>query len=336
MLTRRVIQIHVTRRCNLACLHCYSESGPQVSQALAPAAVFDVLADAAAEGYEVASFSGGEPLLYAHLADCLEHAKSLGLRTTVTTNGMPLSDRRARTLARHLDLLAISLDGKPERHNEMRGSDHAFRLLEKNLSNFRRYGIVFGFIHTVTEESLADLRWVVEFAVSVGARLVQLHPLEMVGSAKHRLSDRAVDREVCTRAYLLGLLLQQEFGDAINLHTDVFNVLTLMENPGLVHSCRDTSAYSRLSDLVNPLIIDSDGTVLPVCYGIDRRFAIGNINQRPLATLAKDCLGSGLRRFDELCGALYDDEVLAKGDTPLPYFNWYELLAQRSHRFVEA
>jgi MoaA/NifB/PqqE/SkfB family radical SAM enzyme len=33
-LPRRPMQIHVTRKCNLKCLHCYSNSGPEETEAL--------------------------------------------------------------------------------------------------------------------------------------------------------------------------------------------------------------------------------------------------------------------------------------------------------------
>ena len=60
----RIIHLHPTRLCNLACLHCYSESDPQQTAALDPAVVGDALEVLRAEGYAHVSLSGGEPLVY--------------------------------------------------------------------------------------------------------------------------------------------------------------------------------------------------------------------------------------------------------------------------------
>src|SRR3984957_5535266 len=89
-----IIQIHPTRRCNLRCLHCYSTSGPAERDLLGVETLTSVIEDARGQGYEVASFSGGEQILYKPLSVLLRRAKSLGMRTTVTSNGMLLGAER--------------------------------------------------------------------------------------------------------------------------------------------------------------------------------------------------------------------------------------------------
>ena len=51
------------------------------------------IAAACNEGYTVVSVSGGEPLMYRPLAELLEQAHACGALTTVTTNGMLLTER---------------------------------------------------------------------------------------------------------------------------------------------------------------------------------------------------------------------------------------------------
>ena len=58
----RVIHLHPTRLCNLACLHCYSESNPRQKTALDPRDLSNALYMLRAEEYVVISLSGGEPL----------------------------------------------------------------------------------------------------------------------------------------------------------------------------------------------------------------------------------------------------------------------------------
>ena len=55
------LQVHPGRRCNLQCLHCYSDSGPAVSEQLNIDLLQAAVADAAAIGYKVMPVSGGNP-----------------------------------------------------------------------------------------------------------------------------------------------------------------------------------------------------------------------------------------------------------------------------------
>jgi MoaA/NifB/PqqE/SkfB family radical SAM enzyme len=179
----RVLQIHPTRRCNLRCLHCYSSSGPEESSELSLTLLCNALTDASKEKYTVAGISGGEPLLYKPLRELLEHAHQCGMITTVTSNGMLLTERRLETLRGVVDLLAISLDGGPASHNRMRASERAFEMMAARLDGVRRSGIPFGFIFTLTQHNLHELDWVANFALEQGAKLLQIHPLEEVGRA---------------------------------------------------------------------------------------------------------------------------------------------------------
>src|SRR5262249_53587036 len=141
---RSTIQLHPTRRCNLRCAHCYSLSGPEERGELPAALLAAAIGDARAEGYGNVSVSGGEPLMYAPLIELLEHAKGLGMTTSVTTNGMLLDEKRVAKIAGKVDTLAISLDGAPESHDRLRGSAKAFQTMADRLGLLRDAGIGFG------------------------------------------------------------------------------------------------------------------------------------------------------------------------------------------------
>lgn len=73
----RILQIHPSRQCNLSCLHCYSSSSPHEKEHLTLKLLCDAISDAAAEGFNYVSLSGGEPMLYKPLVELLEHAHQL-------------------------------------------------------------------------------------------------------------------------------------------------------------------------------------------------------------------------------------------------------------------
>ena len=109
----RIIHLHPTRLCNLACLHCYSESGPHQRGALDLGTVTSGLEVLRAEGYKVVSLSGGEPLVYRDIGAVVGAAKALGFRVTMITNGLLVSGRNAAVVA-ELDGMAVSFDGLPK------------------------------------------------------------------------------------------------------------------------------------------------------------------------------------------------------------------------------
>src|SRR4051812_5628843 len=102
----RVVHVHPTRLCNMACLHCYSESSPQQRTALDANVLCDALRLLRREGYEAISLSGGEPLVYADLRTVVERARAIGFRVTMISNGLLVTERTAELLSL-LDGIAI-------------------------------------------------------------------------------------------------------------------------------------------------------------------------------------------------------------------------------------
>lgn len=326
--TLRVLQLHVSRRCNLSCSHCYSSSGPDHVDEVSAATWQAVIEDAAAEGYNVVGFSGGEPLMFKPLPGLLRQARSLGMLTTVTTNGMLLDDRRIESLKGAAGLLAISLDGTPESHNRMRGHLRAFSTMERRLPALRASGIPFGFIFTLTQFNLDELIWAADFAVRQGARLLQVHPLEAVGRAVDGLEDAVPDPTELSYAVLAVARLKELVGDRIAIQLDVAGREAMADFPERVFAdgaCPDTER--PLGDLLSPLIVEANGIVVPVEYSFGRRWALGNVRDERLVVLAKRWKRGRLAEFRALCR-----EVQREATSPEQpaVINWYGRLAGAS------
>lgn len=319
-----IFQIHPTRRCNLKCLHCYSTSGPDVSEALDVNLVLQGVADAAELGYRVLSVSGGEPMLYRPLEQVLRGAHACGLFTTVTTNGMLLDARRVGMLEQHADLVAISLDGVPEAHAEMRGSPRAYADMVRHLPNLRRSGIPFGFIFTLTFHNVDELDWVARFAIDQGAGLLQIHPLEPVGRAHDLLSESVPDLQENEYALLEASRLRDQYGDQIQIQLDLATWPAIHDHPEKVFA-HDGSPRpdALLAELVAPLVLQADGVVAPLQYGFPRPWCLGNLKDARLHNLAKAWVSSHYGPFRALCRDVRDD-VLRRPAVPI--VNWYSLV----------
>lgn len=334
------VQVHLSRRCNLACAHCYTASGPREREELDPDRLIRFLGEAAAQGYRTVSFSGGEPFLYPQFVTVLEAARDLGLRRLAITNGTVMQPGRAGVL-HLLDLVAVSVDGPPDVHNALRRSPTAFARMEQGLERVRASGIPFGLSHTVTRESLPHLPWMVDYAIAQGAQLVQLHPLGLVGAASGG-GLTGLDGEMLARTHLTALALRAEYGARIAIHADLFNRTILAERPDLVipsvperggaedragDRAEDRTAPAPLADIINPLILMSNGDVSPICHALRPTLRLGNIGDDALAAMSLRYQKGPLAELQNLCATLFA-EVVAEAD-PWPWLNWYELLEQR-------
>lgn len=323
----RVLQIHPTRHCNLRCLHCYSSSGPEEREELEVSLLRDVVTDASHEGYSVLGMSGGEPLLYRPLRSLLEHARECGLITTVTSNGMLLDARRIALLKGAVDLLAISLDGVRESHNRMRNSEHAFTVMASRLEGVRASGIPFGFIFTLTQHNVHELDWVGQFALEQGARLLQIHPLEGVGRAVQHLAGARPDSTESAFAFMEAARIQAQVGDRLHVHVDLVTRKQLRSNPARAFADEDLSFSTthQLSELVSPLIVEPDGSVVPVRFGFPRAYALGNLHSARLSEMAPSWKRDRYTSFRNHCRAVYQELTIPE---PGAFVNWYEAVAQ--------
>ncbi len=323
----RVIQIHPSLRCNLSCRHCYSSSGPLRAETMPQALVETLVVDAAAQAYDAISVSGGEPLLWAGLRDTLALAKACGLVTALTTNLIPLTPRRLDGLARVLDAAAVSLDGMPQSHDRIRGKRGAFTGMLRRLPALRAAGIPFGFIFTLTDANLHELPWVARFAIEQGAKLLQIHPLEEVGRAATALRGQRPGELTANAAYLAFMRLRDRVGDSIEIRLDFAHREVLRDEPwrGWSEAPADGEAV-RLANLVSPLVVEADGTVVPLQHGFPRRHALGNLHAAPLRILATQWRQSGgYARFRAECEATLQ-RVTSDRDA-LPAFNWFEAVS---------
>ncbi|HOJ20923.1 MAG TPA: radical SAM protein, partial [Armatimonadota bacterium] len=97
---RPVVAWNICRRCNLACVHCYTDSAnrhyPGELTTEEGMALIDDLAD-----FRIPAllFSGGEPLIRPDLFTLAAHARARNLRITLSTNGTLIDRPLAQRIA---------------------------------------------------------------------------------------------------------------------------------------------------------------------------------------------------------------------------------------------
>ncbi|MDQ4124812.1 MAG: radical SAM protein [Actinomycetota bacterium] len=315
-LTKRVVQVHPLDLCNLRCAHCYSSSAPGLRASLPAARLLALLERLRDEGYEAVSISGGEPFLYRELEALVRGAKGAGYSVNLITNGTVLSNRRQQALLTLLDLVAVSVDGAPDNHDRVRGPG-AFAAAERGVDVIAASGVPFGITFCVTTSSLEDVPWVRDFAEEKGARLLSLRPLAPVGRATTMASPEALTAADQARLFLLAQLLDDDAGPRVRVD--------LTPAPQVLHGAREAFPVLdarpetlRLSDWVNPLVIDERGRVLPFAYGVAADYALGDLDAFDLGRLdsVRDLVTAALVEL-ERSGSRFVD--------------WFELVTATSH-----
>ena len=103
--------LHVTDRCNLSCVGCYSYIEERNTQKdLTTAQLKHIVDQLAACGVERLVISGGEPFIRNDMADILAHIKKHNISVAVITNGTMDWNRVERAIP-FIDSLSVSVDG---------------------------------------------------------------------------------------------------------------------------------------------------------------------------------------------------------------------------------
>ncbi|MCC7107367.1 MAG: radical SAM protein [Chloroflexi bacterium] len=156
---RPVVVWTVTRKCNLACIHCYAAAGNQdFPGELSHEEGRALLKDLADFGVPVVLFSGGEPLIRPDILELATYARELGLRITFSTNGTLVTPEIAGRLKRlGVGYVGISLDGIDETHDYFRGVKGAFEAALAGIRHCQAAGLRVGVRLTLTRHTVRDL-----------------------------------------------------------------------------------------------------------------------------------------------------------------------------------
>jgi len=324
---RPVVVWNITRRCNLRCLHCYSDSdNRRYPGELDESECMAVIEDLAAFGVPALLLSGGEPILHPLFFRIAGAASDAGLRITVSTNGT-LIDRPVADRLKNLNIayVGISLDGIGEDHDRFRGREGAFDRTVQGFRNCREAGVKSGLRLTLTPHTISNLDGILDFIEREDIRRVCFYHLVYSGRGAEmsdldapavrcaidkihdRILDwgaRGIDREVLTvgqpadGAYLWMKLRERERAKADE-------ILKLLRWNGGGKSGPGTGIGN----------IDTRGDVHPDQFWQD--CTLGNVRQKPFSQIWQESDHPTLRairsgeppsgrcsrcRFYEICG----------------------------------
>jgi len=297
---RPIVVWNITRRCNLQCVHCYNDSGPdKTCNDISTAQAKAVIDDLAAFGVPSILFSGGEPLLRPDLFELIEHAVAKGLRAVISTNGTLIAADKAREIKRlGVSYVGISLDGIGPINDEFRGVSGAFERAVQGIRNCQNAGVRIGLRLTLTKRNVQDIEGLFGFFEAEGIERVCFYHLVPSGRGAaiadedltHPQTRDALDR-ILAKARLLKQAGRQTDILTVDNHVDgVYLYRKLLaegsERTPEVWKLLTWNGGGLYSSGVGIGCIDYNGNVHPDQFWW--HYDLGSIHQRPFSEIWTD------------------------------------------------
>lgn len=312
-----VVVWNVGRRCNLRCMHCYSQSRDiDYSGELSHEEGVRLIDDLADFGAPVMLFSGGEPLMRPDIFELIGHATQRGMRAVVSTNGTLITPEVAARLKNAgLSYVGISLDGLEATNDRFRGVRGAFRLALGGVQSCLRAGVKVGLRFTMTRHNYADVGGILDLIEAEGIPRVCFYHLVYTGRGSKLVTEARMSHEETRRTVDLIMDRTKALhanGRAVEVltvdnHTDgpYLYLRLLQENPeraaGVLELLRMNGGNSTGTGIG---CVSWDGSVHPDQFW--RHAALGNVTQRPFSQIWTDT-------SNELLGKLRDRKKHLKG-----------------------
>ncbi len=122
--------IEVTEYCNEHCPYCYNEGLMKVSNGISYAKMKDLVYQFLNMGVSTITLSGGEPFLHPEIHDILRYIKSIGINTTIISNGYCFEPNSIDLLIEQSSTIQLTFDGfDPKTHDATRGSGNFNKLI---------------------------------------------------------------------------------------------------------------------------------------------------------------------------------------------------------------
>ena len=211
------MRFYVTYRCNSRCGYCNVWQDPAFRgiKELSEAEGMELIRQCHGAGVRFLDFTGGEPTLCPHLPRWITFAKSLGIKTEVTTNAAITSDETLDEIAALVDKCNVSLDTlDPQRYHRIRGIDRHGAVVSA-LTRIRKLRQAAGLnppriVMTLSGENGEDLPEMISFAQKTGVELY-LNPMFPFFSGQMAGNQSALAAQIASAVYAPNTVVMLHF-----------------------------------------------------------------------------------------------------------------------------
>jgi mycofactocin radical SAM maturase len=204
----------MTYACNLACIHCLSDSGRRKPGELTTDQCLQVIDDMARHKVFQFNIGGGEPFMRPDFLDLMDHAHEKGMVTCISTNGTLIDADIARRLNHNLVYIQVSLDGATAQSNDAIRGKGSFDKVIKALEYLKQENVEVSINTVLTRRSISELDKLTDLAASFGAKL-RVSRFRPSGRGKKSWSELNVSHgQMLEFSHWLGEHLKVSTGDS--------------------------------------------------------------------------------------------------------------------------
>jgi MoaA/NifB/PqqE/SkfB family radical SAM enzyme len=227
----------ITRDCDLACLHCCTESAPgkRLPDELDREEMMRVAGDIVRNEVPYVMLCGGEPLVAPHFFDIAEALGAAGIQLKIETNGQRFGEEAAQRLARlPVRSIQVSLDGDTQEVYERQRPGGSLARAHAACRAVRAAGLPLEVTFAPSRLNLHEAAAVIRRARALGAFRFNSGQLMRVGTAARHWQRLAPAAEAWSE---LRALFAREAGEEMEI---CFEPFSLAE--GLRRSAQDPPA----------------------------------------------------------------------------------------------
>jgi MoaA/NifB/PqqE/SkfB family radical SAM enzyme len=210
-----LVSWQLTRNCDLACLHCCTESAPgkRMAGELDAGEALRLAQDIVRESVPYVMLCGGEPLVVPHFFEVAQALGSAGVQLKIETNGQRFDARAAERLARlPVRSVQISLDADTQQVYARQRPGGSLAAAHAACRAAREAGLPLEITFAPTRLNIDQLEAVIERARALGAFRFNTGKLMRIGTAA-RLWNRLEPTEEQYRRMLEVLERQARPGE---------------------------------------------------------------------------------------------------------------------------
>tara|TARA_B110000037_G_scaffold220645_1_gene289128 strand:- start:1429 stop:2487 length:1059 start_codon:yes stop_codon:yes gene_type:complete len=270
------IEIYPTLRCNLNCSFCDTTDRhrPPVDE-LSTQEWLQIITESAALGaQQIFILGGGEPSIRSDLLILMQHAKDLGLRGMLTTNGTLLNkEKLLRIIEMKWDEIHFSIDGAtPKIHDHLRGKNGTFKKAiraccflqtQKIQSQLKTPELIFHFV--ITNLNYQEITPLIKLAHSVGVTRIDFDAL-----IAYRPEQKALELNASQQTELVQIASKaKKIAQGFNIQTTLDNFI---QNEHVSRGTQAPPSGEREGLAGAPclkawhhLVIQADGRTSPCC-----------------------------------------------------------------------
>jgi len=208
-----MVNLTVTRECNLRCKHCYSDATDSPYQnELTTDEAKRVITEIAHTGTRLLIFDGGEPLMRDDIYELIAHANDSGLQPMLGTNATLLSTEAAGRMKKAgIKTIAISIHGSDAKsHDDFCGIEGSWQRAMAGIRNVTTVGIPFQINTCIYRHNLTQFDAIVNLAKNLGAMAVEVFRFVPVGRGKE-YPDLVLTTE--EQKQLISQIIQHQLND---------------------------------------------------------------------------------------------------------------------------